>query len=151
MSTSASAHGEITFSPPIAVAVDETVPVDAAPIDLQLHPDYQPGHRWAWLALAESGDGTFGSLKVDVDDEYGVSSVVFEVDAFAAAHPELSFAGHFEYDDDSGHQGERYRITVLRRKGRNRTYLSRPDYDGRWPDPGAGGRRVRQNRWPKGW
>lgn len=133
------AEGEITFTPPIVIAGD----------DLALLPD-DPGPCWARLVVAEDGTGTALRAVVEEEERY-VSGIAFEVDHFARSHPELEFTGHIDYCDDSGHCGDRWRITVVRRNDRNRTYLTRPKADGTWPDPRTKGGRMKKDRWPEGW
>jgi hypothetical protein len=81
----------------------------------------------------------------------GVNSIAFEVSDFAEAHPELTFEGFIEYDDDSGHCGDCWRFTVRRHEGANRVFLTRQLPGGHWPQPAEYATLLPKNNWPSGW
>jgi len=82
----------------------------------------------------------------------GVCGIVFEVNEFAAAHPELTFEGFIEYDDDSGPRAhDCWRFTVRSHEGANRVFLTRQNADKSWPDPADYSVILPRNRWPEGW
>jgi hypothetical protein len=171
------AEGLITFTP--AVVVNEATPAawDTAPswsagdpwrerfyrnqIDERFLPT-DSGQYWARfvLNLNDLNSGLVGQDAVSAnalapavpESMVGVNAIVFEVAEFAQAHPELTFAGFIEYDDDSGRFGDCWRFTVRRgHQDANRVFLTRQLPGGRWPEPSEYATLLPENRWPSGW